>query len=193
MVAIAAPLLRMAGAALAEALSATAGGAALAGILSASGDQEQSRAQADAQALPLTRARPCQCPPERGQMVHRSHGMRPEPRAYQGRITGFPYDVAESRWSMEWEWLGLDFDGFQPAQCLLQEAKGNYDQFLDARGKPKPFFRGFEGMKDQIKRQGRLVHANPPAKLMWYFQTPKARAYMMSALVSAGVSSIYQP
>ncbi|MCO1422818.1 restriction endonuclease fold toxin 5 domain-containing protein [Burkholderia multivorans] len=26
---------------------------------------------------------------------------------------------------------GTTFDGFQPSACVLQEAKGNYDQFLD--------------------------------------------------------------
>ncbi|WP_347881433.1 Tox-REase-5 domain-containing protein [Burkholderia multivorans] len=68
-------------------------------------------------------------------------------REYQGRITGRPYSVAEG-WSEEWIWLGTDFDGFVPAECLLQEAKGGYGQFLEFDEdadelRPVSWFRGF--------------------------------------------------
>ncbi|WP_368367532.1 Tox-REase-5 domain-containing protein [Paraburkholderia youngii] len=53
--------------------------------------------------------------------------MNPEPRRYQARITGFEYGIVSDGtgretsqgWNMEWAWLGTDFDGFQPSQCLL--------------------------------------------------------------------------
>ncbi|MGF6967673.1 hypothetical protein OKW43_004701 [Paraburkholderia sp. WC7.3g] len=148
------------------------------------------------------RERPCKCPPEKsGEKVQRNHNMNPEPRRYQARITEFEYGIVtggngnetSQGWNMEWEWLGTDFDGFQPAQCLLQEAKGNYDQFIGVDDKPKPFFAGFKKMTDQIIDQGTKVRANPPARLMWYFQTPKTRQYMLSTLRVAGVPSVNQP
>ncbi|MGF6264056.1 hypothetical protein OKW49_004984 [Paraburkholderia youngii] len=148
------------------------------------------------------RERPCKCPPEKGgEKVQRNHSMNPEPRRYQARITGFEYGIVTNGqgretsqgWNMEWAWLGTDFDGFQPSQCLLQEAKGNYDQFIGADDKPKPFFVGFKRMADQIFDQGTTVRANPPARLTWYFQTPKTREYMISTLRAAGVPSVNQP
>ncbi|MGF6481005.1 hypothetical protein QFZ91_003168 [Paraburkholderia sp. JPY419] len=148
------------------------------------------------------RERPCKCPPEKGgEKVQRNHSMNPEPRRYQARVTGFDYGIvtdAKGRetsqgWNMEWAWLGTDFDGFQPSQCLLQEAKGNYDQFIGADDRPKPFFVGFKRMADQIFDQGTTVRANRPARLTWYFQTPKTREYMISTLRAAGVPSVNQP
>lgn len=148
------------------------------------------------------RERPCKCPPEKGgEKVRRKHSMNPEPRRYQARITGYEYGITtdgkghETRdgWNMEWAWLGIDFDGFQPSQCLLQEAKGNYDQFLDRNGKPLPFFEGFDGMAETIETQGTTVRLNPPAKLMWYFQTPKTRDLMQPTLLKYGVPSVCQP
>jgi len=123
----------------------------------------------------------------------RNHSMNREPRGYQAYITGFPCDVEENRWSMEWFWMDTDFDGFKPAECLLQEAKGNYDQFIDEDGVLKFHFTGFDSMRSQIDKQGTIVRTNPPAKLIWYFQTPRTRAYMSKFLLAAGVPSVYQP
>ncbi|MBB5421016.1 restriction endonuclease fold toxin 5 domain-containing protein [Paraburkholderia atlantica] len=148
------------------------------------------------------RERPCKCPPEKGgKKVQKNHSMNPEPRRYQARITGFEYGIttdAKGRetsqgWNMEWEWFATDFDGFQHSQCLLQEAKGNYDQFIMDDGEVLRFFTGLDSMQDQVKTQGAIVRANPPARLMWYFQTPKTRAYMLRILSANGVSSTYQP
>ncbi|MGF6296589.1 hypothetical protein QFZ98_008450 [Paraburkholderia youngii] len=148
------------------------------------------------------RERPCKCPPEKGgEKVQRNHSMNPEPRRYQARITGFDYGIVtdgkgretSQGWNMEWAWLGTDFDGFQPSQCLLQEAKGNYDQFLNHQNMPIFPFQGFKVMGETIRKQSMLVRANPPSNLMWYFETPRTRTYMMSALRAASVPSVYQP
>ncbi|MBB5400945.1 restriction endonuclease fold toxin 5 domain-containing protein [Paraburkholderia youngii] len=148
------------------------------------------------------RERPCKCPPEKGgEKVQRNHGMNPEPRRYQARITGFEYGIVSDGtgretsqgWNMEWAWLGTDFDGFQPSQCLLQEAKGNYDQFIGGNGRPLEFFKGFTNMAEQIKKQGTIARSNPSAKLMWYFQTSKTREFMLPPLQRFGVSSVFQP
>ena len=111
-------------------------------------------------------------------------------REYQGRITGRPYSVAEG-WSQEWNWH-VDFDGFKEEACLLQEAKANYDQFLDDDGEPKFWF-SFNDTIKQINAQGRTVRANPPAQLMWYFMTPRAREFLLPVMNRVGVPSVYQP
>lgn len=153
------------------------------------------------------RERSCKCPPENGEKVERHYSMNPAPRRYQARITGYEYGITtdgkgrETRdgWNMEWAWLGSDFDGFVKAQCLLQEAKADYDQFLeknddpDEDDKPVPYFNGFNKMADTIKEQGAKVRSNPPSRLMWYFGTPRAREYMLPTLRAAGVPSVYQP
>ncbi|WP_322030468.1 restriction endonuclease fold toxin 5 domain-containing protein [Paraburkholderia sp. J76] len=127
--------------------------------------------------------------------------MSPKARRYQARITGMAYGIdtdakgRETRggWNKEWAWLGTDFDGFVKAQCLLQEAKDDYDQFLDEDDEPIFWFTGFKRMADTIAEQAIKVRANPPSKLMWYFGTPRARDYMMPTLVKNGVPSAYQP
>ncbi|WP_080423460.1 Tox-REase-5 domain-containing protein [Burkholderia ubonensis] len=157
------------------------------------------------------RERPCKCPPEKGAKVQKNHSMNPEPRRYQARITGFEYGIetdgkgreTNKGWNMEWAWQpagepkAIPFDGFVKAQCLLQEEKGNYDQFLekffDENGDPKYKFDGFTAAKNQIFKQGRVVKQNPPTKLMWYFQTPDVRAYLMDTLTCANVPSVYLP
>ncbi len=113
---------------------------------------------------------------------------------YQARITGFAFDAEECRWSDEWEWLDIDFDGFQPDDCLLQEAKGNYDQFLDGSiPKADKWFDGFRSMEDQMVDQGSVVRLNPPARLTWYFQTPLAYKKMMPLATRLGIQAVYQP
>ncbi|WP_254214716.1 Tox-REase-5 domain-containing protein [Burkholderia multivorans] len=83
--------------------------------------------------------------------------------------------------------------GFQREACLLQETKGDYDQFLDEDGDPKFFFTGFTDTRRQILRQSVAVNSNPPAQLMWYFMTPRAREYLLPDLRRARVQSVYQP
>ncbi|MBC8720620.1 hypothetical protein F6X37_03020 [Paraburkholderia sp. 31.1] len=147
------------------------------------------------------RERPCKCPPEKGDEITRRYGMSPKSRRYQARITGKAYGIdtdakgRETRggWNQEWAWLGTDFDGFVTAQCLLQEAKDDYDQFLDEDDEPVFWFAGFKSMADTIAEQAKKVNANPPSRLMWYFGTPKAREYIMPTLLKNGVPSVYQP
>ncbi|WP_429395628.1 restriction endonuclease fold toxin 5 domain-containing protein [Robbsia andropogonis] len=183
------------GAALLRAGAALLGGAAVAGTASLSGDtaKEQSEAKPVARTLPRT-GEPCKkCPPEAGNEIRRNHGVNWVSYRYQARITGFAFDNEACLWSNEWEWLGVDFDGFQPEQCMLQEAKGDYDQFLDEDDEPKPFFKGFTKLEEQMDRQASRVTANPPARLTWYFMTPNARAYLLPFLTRNRIASIYLP
>lgn len=126
------------------------------------------------------------CPPDCGQLVQVKHSMNEEPRAYQARITGFPPGT-------EWEWMGLEFDGFKSQLCQLQEAKGNYDQFIYPNGKVKPFFTGIKKMEKQAFTQATAVRANPPSSLTWYFQTPMTYTLMSRTLSVMGIVSEYVP
>ncbi|MBO2950620.1 restriction endonuclease fold toxin 5 domain-containing protein [Burkholderia pseudomallei] len=126
--------------------------------------------------------------------MRRNHGVNWNSYRYQARITGFPFDTEACRWSEEWRWLEVDFDGFQPGECMLQETKGNYDQFLDGSiPGAEDFFKGFDSMETQITNQATRVRANPPARLTWYFQTPLTKRKMTPLLSSLGVRSVYQP
>lgn len=174
--------------------TALAGGAAVAGVASLSGDTPRN----DSKAEPVTRSLPrtdekCQrCPPDlTGVAMDRKHHMTEKARVYQGCITGRPYDV-EAGWSEEWVWLGIDFDGFVKESCLLQEAKGDYDQFLEMPWALKSF-KGFDRMVETIETQGEAVRENPPTRLMWYFQGPKTRAKMLRQLTQNGIQSVVVP
>lgn len=162
------------------------------GSLSGDTKKEDSKAAPAVRTLPRTDESCKKCPPEGGSKIRRNHGVNWTSYRYQARITGFAFDVEECRWSDEWQWLGIDFDGFLAGECLLQETKGDYDQFLDD-GEPIFWYGGFKGVRDQLNRQAVVVNSNPPTRLMWYFMTPNAREYLLPDLRRARVSSIYQP
>lgn len=195
MASLLAPLLELAveaiGPALARGGAALLGGAATAGTASLSGDssKDNSKATPVARTLPRTDESCKKCPPEQtGQAVKRRHNMNAAPREYQGRITGRPYSVAEG-WSEEWVWDDIDFDGFVKADCLLQEAKGNYDQFVDVPWADASF-KGFDKMALTIADQADAVRGSPPTRLMWYFQGPKTQQKMLRVLTQNGVPSV---
>lgn len=187
---------RALGPVLARAGAALLGGAAVGATGSLSGDtkKEDSKAAPAARTLPRTDEKCKKCPPESGARFRRKHGANWNAYRYQARITGFPFDTEECLWSEEWQWQGTDFDGFQPSACLLQEAKGNYDQFLDGSiPKADKWFEGFRSMEDQIVEQGTTVRMNPPTRLTWYFQTPLTYKKMAPLLTRMGVLALYQP
>lgn len=188
---------------LARAAASAAAGAVLGGVATLPGDtpREDGEAKPTAPALPRT-GEPCQkCPPDLGRKVRRRHGANWNAYTYQARVTGYDYDTEQCLWSDEWNWVGtalgipfdIDFDGFISAECLLQEAKGDYDQFIGDDGKSEPWFGGFKKMSEIIERQASAVHSNPPTKLRWYFQTPKTRERMLPILQRYRVNSIYYP
>ena len=152
-----------------------AGGAAIDQVRKRKDEADNARtapiAQTDAQTKAKEKCK--ECPPDKGALVTRNWNMSEVSRAYQARITGFaPYT--------EWNFGGVDFDGFRSSQCLLQEAKARYDQFFDPEtGEPKFFF-GLTGAP-KIATQGRIQNAvvatNAPAKLSWYFMQPLSYRY----------------
>jgi len=190
MAVLAIPLLEAAANALLVALgvTATVGGAVVVSdeVRKRTKAASDAKARTDAQPITTTRQTCQKCPPDCGQLVPVNHSMNEEPRAYQARITGFAPGT-------EWRWAGLDFDGFKSALCQLQEAKGNYDQFFDEDDDVKFFFFGFRKMGEQAVAQATAVRSNPPATLNWYFQTPKAYAFMTPKLTALGIVAAYVP
>ena len=127
-------------------------------------------------APPLSTTACKKCPPECGVLLERNWSMSAEARGYQARVTGFVPGT-------EWGWMGIDFDGFASANCMLKEAKSRYDQFLtqgeDAELEPKIWYRAFQTkMLPQAQRQAAAAAAAPPAGLTWYFQGPLTYEYM---------------
>ncbi|VBT21785.1 Uncharacterised protein [Burkholderia pseudomallei] len=192
MVVIFLPVLEAAAAALAEALPAVTG-TAVGGILTGSGDasKDKSDAKPIPRAVPKSGERCKKCPPDEGQLVQRNWNMSDLSRDYQARVTGFAPGT-------EWDFGGLDFDGFHSSQCLLQEAKARYDQFFDPEdGRPKFFFRlsGEQNILKQARSQSAIVATSPPSKLNWYFMQPLSYRYFARAFATEAslINTVYEP
>ncbi|NSX17037.1 restriction endonuclease fold toxin 5 domain-containing protein [Cupriavidus nantongensis] len=133
-----------------------------------------------------------ECPPDRGKPVARSWSMSESSQAYQARITGFPPGT-------EWNFAGLDFDGFRSSQCLLQEAKGKYDQFFDEDGVPKEWWASNSGGENGLIRQAGTQYAvalpRPPVRLSWYFMEPKSYSHFTSlfSVQYPGLETVFEP
>ncbi|WDD91890.1 restriction endonuclease fold toxin 5 domain-containing protein [Burkholderia sp. FERM BP-3421] len=188
-----------AGPALSAIGSALLGGAAVAGIGSLRGDVSKGddRAKSRTESRTISDStEPCKkCPPEQtGALMRSRHGPNWPAYRYQARVTGFAFDTENCRWSDEWEWLGIDFDGFRANECLLQEAKGNYDQFLDGSiPRATDFFTGWDGMMEQALERAKKVKANPPTRLRYYFQGPLTYQKMSSRFRFLGIESEHFP
>ena len=182
MVVVFIPVLEAAAAALAEALPAIAG-TAVGGILTSSGDKsdDQSEAKPKTRAVPRPGERCKKCPPDEGDLVTRNWNMSEASRQYQAYVTGFAPQT-------EWNFGGLDFDGFRSAMCQLEEAKAKYDQFFDRdTGKPKYFFSlfGVGKIRAQASAQSAVVAGSPPARLRWYFMQPISYAFFAKVFRTA--------
>ena len=109
------------------------------------------------------------CTPDKGALVTRNWNMSEVSRAYQARITGFaPFT--------EWNFAGVDFDGFQSAPCLLLEAKAKYDQFFDDFG-PFEWWKGDQPLMAEATKQALVAKPMPPVQLHWHFMEPHSYAY----------------
>lgn len=191
MAAFAIPLIESAVAALGGWLLRAVAVLAGAGVAQMAGkEKDDIRARTSAQELARD-DRPCKdCPPRAGYRVRATHFMNPPPREYQGRVTGWPYSV-EQGWSEEWKWDGTWFDAFVSDPCLIQEAKGNYDQFFQPWAVGK--FKGFEEMMLEIEERGVIAKANPPTRVRYYFQGPKTLEEMRETLLRSQVEFEYFP
>jgi len=215
MAALAIPLLELAGEGIAAAwaaftssgaATAVAGGAATAAVLSLPGDttQDKDKAQAQTQATTRTQSRNCKCPPEKGQRLPPPHIVTGISAAYQQYVTGFPM-------GLEFFFAGKWFDGFYLSDCLLQEAKANYDFFFDDEdGSPKFFFfhgkgpnnpdptvskSAYKSIMREAETQSEVVISNPPAKLRWYFMQERFFMWATKEFVGEAlpISTEYKP
>jgi hypothetical protein len=166
----------------------------VAGTLSLPGDtpKDDSKATPVPRTLPRTGERCKRCPPDAGFPDTTTHDMTPAARRYQGYVTGRPYGVGEGRrgWNEEWKWNNTDWDGFVPEECVLQEAKGNYDIFFEPWAKNTDAFRD---MQKTAFSHAAKVRANPPTRIRWYFQTPKTYELMEPLLKRYSVESEFKP
>jgi len=171
MAGLAVPAIEAAGTGLAELFPSLFGGAATAAVLSTSGDTTKAKAQPVA--IPKS-GEPCKkCPPDSGSLTQANWSMSDTSSTYQAYVTGFAAGT-------EWDFGGLNFDGFRSGLCQLEEAKAKYDQFFDAdTGRPKRFFSlfGVQKMRSQALAQSTVVAANPPSLLRWYFMQPLSYAF----------------
>jgi hypothetical protein len=86
-----------------------------------------------------------------GKWVQVNEAMSDRAREYQAQVTGAPKGSAYRvrRGNDE-----VDFDGYDPKEDLLLEVKGlGYEKFLENEARMKKFFNGFDGLRDQARRQ----------------------------------------
>lgn len=187
MAALAVPIIEGAGVALLRALGVAAvGGAGAVAVNQAvkkkaeSADKAKAAPIAQAGTQARTRDTCTKCPPDCGTLVARNWHMSDGSRAYQARITGFSPGT-------EWSFQGTDFDGFKSQACLLLEAKAKYDQFFDAEGEPKLFFKiaGLGKVLAQADRQSVVIESAPPSQLHWHFMEPLSHAYFANRFQSS--------
>ncbi len=146
-------------------------------------DGAYSNANDKANALARSMAAACAADPQKcracdatsGSPVPRNWNMSPRARAYQQFISGFPTNV-------EYQYNGVDFDGFWMALCTLVEAKDNYTQFLDvsvseggifsSRGISSvdwhSWYSGVEALASEGQRQHAAARPSPPVLLQWH-------------------------
>ncbi|NMO20908.1 hypothetical protein HPC49_27320 [Pyxidicoccus fallax] len=97
-----------------------------------------------------------------GEWVQVNESMPEGARAYQERVTGVPrgYAYRVKRGAAQ-----ADFDGFEPEDNALLEAKGyNLAKFFDDALNKKPFFKGADKFLDQARRQ---QEAAPGMRIRW--------------------------
>ncbi|WP_255442340.1 restriction endonuclease fold toxin 5 domain-containing protein [Corallococcus sp. Z5C101001] len=94
-----------------------------------------------------------------GKWVQVNESMSERARAYQAQVTGAPRGSA---YRVERGGEEVDFDGFDPAENVLLEAKGpGYEKFLDEGAEFKRYFRGDQSLLEQARRQLRLARDTP--------------------------------
>jgi hypothetical protein len=169
--------------------------------------QERSAEAERASATPLARADTCAaaagaqhpackaCPPVAGSPTYRNTSNWSDITiAYQTSIGGMP--PAPPGHITEWMYNGVTFDGFDPSQCLLKEAKARYDQFFDEFGDTRPWWsRSRLALLQEVQRQDAAARPRPPVRLRWHFMQPVSYAHFAPLIRSAhpGVEVIHQP
>ncbi|RKG70740.1 hypothetical protein D7V80_04035 [Corallococcus sp. CA054B] len=90
-----------------------------------------------------------------GKWVQVNESMSDRARDYQAQVTGAPKGSAYRVKRGDEE---VDFDGFDPEEPVLLEAKGpGYEQFFDSDLMAKGFFKNADALADQAQRQLRVA------------------------------------
>lgn len=118
------------------------------------------------------------CPPE-GKvmpMVRRCSRWSEVTINYQTRICGTFYNP-ETKQIQEFKYCGVSFDGWKDKLCQFWEAKARYDQFFDAFGDPKGWWKGYKSGLSQAGRHQAVATVNQPLKVVWIFMQPVSYRY----------------
>jgi hypothetical protein len=98
-----------------------------------------------------------------GKWVQVNEAMADRARDYQAQVTGAPKGSAYRVRQGDEE---VDFDGYDPKEDLLLEAKGEgYEKFIQDNMLEKDFYKGFGKMIDQAQRQDRMAG---DTRIRWY-------------------------
>ncbi|MDT0536115.1 Tox-REase-5 domain-containing protein [Enterobacter cloacae] len=95
---------------------------------------------------------------------------------YQTRICGTFYNP-ETKQIQEFKYCGVSFDGWKDKLCQFWEAKARYDQFFDAFGDPKGWWKGYRSGLSQAGRHQAVATVNQPLKVVWIFMQPVSYRY----------------
>ncbi|WP_353980135.1 Tox-REase-5 domain-containing protein [Salinicola endophyticus] len=111
----------------------------------------------------------------------------------------------------EWQFNGVDFDGFWSARCTLVEAKYGYRQFLEqdwlGRWQPREIVNSQGNRLDFMskaldefpvqasRQQGAIANNIPPAQLSWYFSDNVVRDYTAERFMNRRLPTpcLYEP
>ncbi|TSC21545.1 hypothetical protein FOF48_34325 [Corallococcus sp. Z5C101001] len=118
-----------------------------------------------------------------GKWVQVNESMSERARAYQAQVTGAPEGSA---YRLQEGDTVVDFDGFDPVENVLLEAKGpGYEKFLKADMTMKDFYRGFGRMLDQARRQSRLAN---DTRIRWNVAEKRFADFLREAFQNEGLS-----
>ncbi|CRY56881.1 Uncharacterised protein [Yersinia intermedia] len=73
--------------------------------------------------------------------------------------------------------LSINFYGWKDKLCQFWEAKARYDQFFDAFGDPKGWWKGYKSGLSQAARRQAVATVNQPLKVVWVFMQPVSYRY----------------
>ncbi|HFS8942726.1 TPA: Tox-REase-5 domain-containing protein [Enterobacter roggenkampii] len=96
--------------------------------------------------------------------------------SYQTRICGTFYNP-ETKQIQEFKYCGVSFDGWKDKLCQFWEAKARYNQFFDAFGDPKGWWKGYKSGLSQAARHQAVATVNQPLKIVWIFMQPITYRY----------------
>ncbi|WP_218145948.1 Tox-REase-5 domain-containing protein, partial [Pseudomonas agarici] len=99
---------------------------------------------------------------------------------------------------LEWQYNGVDFDGFWRQKCTVVDAKGKYAKHIDPEtGEPRKGFPKeimFPAFQKEMKRQQAAIsNAAPQAKLEWHFMEKQTHEMSIKTLRFRPEISKYTP